>query len=347
VFSESWGVDTLLADISGIDSLDLAGTVSNITVNLANASTKVTSGSNTISWSGTWIEEVITGWGNDTLTGDDVANLLNAGAGTDTLIGAGGNDTLTGGSGNDNLDGGSGDDRYVFASGWGADTITGDLSGVDTVDFSTVNSNLTVDLDTTGTEVQDLGVNNTVNWSGTFIENVTGGNGNDSLTGNSGNNRLEGLAGADTLTGEAGNDIMVGGTGNDTLNGGANNDTYLFAKGDGIDTVAEVSGVDKVLFDSTVTQSTVAFFKTLSGDLQMGYTNSAGDKITIQGFDTTGGKVESLQLDTGYYITDAEVNQVISDMASYATTNSVSFTSLDDVKNNAGLLAIVNGSWHS
>ena len=53
-----------------------------------------------------------------------------------------------------------------------------------------------------------------------------------------------------------------------------------------------------------------------------------------------------LRLDriNGYCLTDVNIKQVIQDMTAYATNNSIS---LNDVKNDADLLAIVNGAWHT
>ena len=62
------------------------------------------------------IENVTGGSGNDTLTGNASANTLSGGIGNDTLVGGGGNDTM---------DGGTGNDTFVFAAGFGNDTISG------------------------------------------------------------------------------------------------------------------------------------------------------------------------------------------------------------------------------
>ena len=59
-----------------------------------------------------------------TLDGGGGAGQLFGGAGNDTLIGGGGNDQLTGGAGSDTLTGGTGSDRFLFASSWGADSVT-------------------------------------------------------------------------------------------------------------------------------------------------------------------------------------------------------------------------------
>ena len=62
------------------------------------------------------VENVTGGSGNDTLTGDGSANVLDGGSG---------NDTLRGGLGADALNGGSGDDTIHYTIGDGADTIDG------------------------------------------------------------------------------------------------------------------------------------------------------------------------------------------------------------------------------
>ena len=65
------------------------------------------------------------------------------------------------------------------------------------------------------------------------IENVVGGDGNDSLSGASAANHLVGMRGNDDLFGDLGNDSLMGGAGRDTLDGGAGAD--LLAGGTGID----------------------------------------------------------------------------------------------------------------
>ena len=99
------------------------------------------------------IENVRSGSGNDILTGNGRANLLDGavgndklvgGAGNDTLLGGAGNDTLQGGTGNDNLlagsgldllTGGKGADLFVFALGDGRDTVTDFQDGTDHLQF--------------------------------------------------------------------------------------------------------------------------------------------------------------------------------------------------------------------
>jgi serralysin len=63
---------------------------------------------------GVTIENASSGSGNDTLIGNDAANVLSGGAGNDALNGGAGNDRLVGGAGTDTLSGGAGADIFVF-----------------------------------------------------------------------------------------------------------------------------------------------------------------------------------------------------------------------------------------
>ncbi|MCG3170260.1 MAG: hypothetical protein CALGDGBN_01799 [Pseudomonadales bacterium] len=140
---------------------------------------------------------------NDTLTG-----------GTDTLNGASQHNLFRGLDGDDELSGGAGNDTLI--GGLGADTIAGD-AGNDTISFE---DDIAVVIDLNATTHT---VGGTVeNHSG--IENVIGGNANDSITGSTVANMLSGGNGNDTILGGAGPDTLVGGAGADNLAGGTGND---------------------------------------------------------------------------------------------------------------------------
>jgi Ca2+-binding RTX toxin-like protein len=64
-------------------------------------------------------------------TGNELANTLRGGAGSDVLNGAAGDDVLIGGAGSDKLTGGTGIDAFVLDSLNGSDTITDFASGAD------------------------------------------------------------------------------------------------------------------------------------------------------------------------------------------------------------------------
>jgi Ca2+-binding RTX toxin-like protein len=107
---------------AGVDTYDLSQTAANATANLAlGTSTSLDTGNNSLAT----IENVIGSQGNDTITGSIGNNNLNGFSGNDTINGGAGVDTLIGGLGNDIMNGGTGNDFFVFAAGFGSDTING------------------------------------------------------------------------------------------------------------------------------------------------------------------------------------------------------------------------------
>ena len=82
---------------------------------------------------------------NDTLKGDNTANLIYGNNGNNLLYGEGGNDVIVGGAGIDGLSGGAGDDElygglnvdsFWFWGTWGDDTIKDWDDGVDKINLS-------------------------------------------------------------------------------------------------------------------------------------------------------------------------------------------------------------------
>jgi Ca2+-binding RTX toxin-like protein len=152
------------------------------------------------------IENVKGGRGNDTLTGDGLANVLSGDYGNDMIAGGDGDDTLIGGPGQDKLDGGVGTDTADYSTKWGSVVVA--LNGA---------TETTV---TVGGVAEDTVRN---------IENVNGGRGNDILTGDELGNKL---------SGGGGNDILDGGGGVDNrLYGGAGADLFRHRPGGGADQI--------------------------------------------------------------------------------------------------------------
>jgi Ca2+-binding RTX toxin-like protein len=123
---------------------------------------------------------------------DDVATDV------ENVIGGSGDDSLAGSAINNMLDGRAGADRY---SG---------LAGVDTVTYALRTEPVTVTIDDLADDGGPLdgpaGARDDV---GSDVENVIGGNGDDSLTGSAAANRLTGRPGADVLRGLDGTDVLV------------------------------------------------------------------------------------------------------------------------------------------
>ena len=85
------------------------------------------------------VANLVTGAGNDTITGNAADNDIRAGAGNDSVAGAAGDDRLDGGAGMDMLAGGLGKDTFAYAAGYGADTVLDFLQGDgDAIDLSAI-----------------------------------------------------------------------------------------------------------------------------------------------------------------------------------------------------------------
>ena len=125
----------VLSDASGSDTINAAAITSNTTIDLTPGATSSLAGGNLILDSGTQIENVFAGDGNDSLTGNGASNTLDAGRGDDVLSGGAGNDTLIGGSGNDLLSGGAGIDTAVYRGTFSNYQIQLNSSGVDIIDL--------------------------------------------------------------------------------------------------------------------------------------------------------------------------------------------------------------------
>ncbi|MDD2781553.1 MAG: hypothetical protein PHR02_08435, partial [Sulfuricurvum sp.] len=184
----------------------LAGSGVTVDLRITTAQNTVNSGYDTI----TGIENLTGSLYDDTLNGDDNANIINGSDGNDFIGAQGGNDIIFGGNGDDNIGGGAGDD-----------TIDGG-AGNDTLRYTNVSANgLIVDLRIT--TAQNTGPSGYDTISG--IENLSGSSFNDTFTGDDNANIINGLAGDDTISAGGGNDTVYGGDGNDSIGGGAGDDT--------------------------------------------------------------------------------------------------------------------------
>ncbi|MBI1173367.1 matrixin family metalloprotease [bacterium] len=226
----TWYVDNVYGG-DGIDTLDLSTNTSdsfNVDLSAGSYGYRNLGGSYVVNT----VENVIGSALNDSITGDDLANMLYGGTGDDTINGRGGVDQMYGGAGND---------LFVLQDGWtgGPGEVIDGGADSDTFDISATSvATSTIDL-TAGTFTYTPGGAGTI--SLVSIENVVGSNGADSITGNSDANMLDGGAGNDSLLGLDGVDTLYGGLGDDTMDGGLYRDTSY--GGDGNDTFV-MSGYD-------------------------------------------------------------------------------------------------------
>jgi Ca2+-binding RTX toxin-like protein len=181
------------------------------------------------------IENAIGGQGNDEITGNGDANMLDGLAGDDTLTGGAGSDTLFGGDGADLLNGGEDDDIItggagddVIYGGPGTDTLvlSGNSADHDIVHLGNGRYRITDQRGLNGTDTFE-DINQIVFDDFTLFDyefpgvvERLGTPGNDELYGNDGPDAFYGGDGDDSLVGNGGPDFFVGGRGNDTFNGG-------------------------------------------------------------------------------------------------------------------------------
>jgi Ca2+-binding RTX toxin-like protein len=156
---------------------------------------------------------------------------------------------LDGRGGSDSMRGGLYNDFMMDTGGFGDDSFNGDF-GTDTVSYEWYQGGVDINFDAYGDNVAsvvsyDSDIGTDVFYS---IENVIGGNGNDTILGSVlniantfngengddylygglGNDSLYGGGGGDHLFGEVGEDTLYAGVGNDFLDGGADSDTLNY-----------------------------------------------------------------------------------------------------------------------
>lgn len=191
---------------------------------------------------GAVIENGLGGSGDDTIMGNDEDNLIEGGAGADSLTGGAGNDTLDGGTQFDYLDGGDGRDDLF--GGMGNDTLYGGrdgdrLSGGNGDDY--LNGGMGNDLlvGGRGDDTLEGGNRNDRLIAGEGEDFLYGGSGNDTLRAGAQNDYLNGGEGNDFLFGGAGFDTLVGGDGDDTMSGNFNADVFIFTDNHGTDVITD------------------------------------------------------------------------------------------------------------
>ncbi|CAH0350894.1 calcium-binding protein [Aquabacterium sp. CECT 9606] len=220
--------------------------------------------------------------------GNALDNTLIASSGGNAIAGMAGNDTIMGSNSDDILAGGEGHDSIIGGDGY--DYIWGD-------------SNI---LATSGS---------------------TTGTGNDTLRGGGGTDQIEGWLGNDMLYGDEGNDSLDGGEGNDVLNGGADNDTlidtsttsndtYIWGRDQGIDTLSDSGGIDRLDVLSGVTANQL-WLRHVGNNLEISVIGT-NDKFTVNNWYTAAAnQVESVKLSDGKTLAASNVDNLVNAMASF------------------------------
>lgn len=236
------GVDTFLIGEAATDAITDLGVGGNDNLKVCK------SGAVTATLGANWTA------GSDTYS-NGIANITTAGFGIDlsgvysgskgfniTVTGTAASQSIKGSNFNDKITGSTGAD--LIKGGGGFDILDGGAGNNDTADYSDKQGSVVVTLNQANqTQVTVDGYFEDIISN---IENLVGGNGNDSLTGD---------ASANILSGGNGNDTLSGGSSNDTLTGGDGNDMFVFntATASNIDTIIDfVSGQDKIQLSKTI-----------------------------------------------------------------------------------------------
>ena len=174
-------------------------------------------------WSGTLTSQtsrVMAFAGDDIIFGGNGIDVIDGGDGNDVIYGIGHESVET----VETFSGDAGDDLIYL--GWTSMSALADGGdGNDTASFLYVDGEVTAELYTLTTDPKtNPNATSTSNvdslisrYALSNVENLEGGNYNDTLTGNGGDNVLSGLGGDDWLTGAAGDDTMIGGDGYDMV----------------------------------------------------------------------------------------------------------------------------------
>lgn len=231
------GADTLFGG-EGLDTASYEGSGAPVRINLA---TGVVTGGHGAGDRLNSVENIIASFGNDTVTGDGNANVIDGLPGFDIIRGGGGNDGIFGRDGGGTLFGDAGNDRVD--GGKDNDTIYGGL-GEDELRVGTGNN---------------------------FADGEAG---NDFVLGDSGRDRLLGSEGNDQLVGTSGADTLDGGLGADTMSGDMGASQYF------VDNSADVV-IDDALDDGDRVLASVTYTLTGGSAVEFLATTNANGTAAI------------------------------------------------------------------
>jgi Ca2+-binding RTX toxin-like protein len=252
------GSDTMYGG-AGSDTLNYFEHINAVTVRLGHAGSDYGSAGEH-DFAAADFENATGGNGNDILIGTDADNVLSGGSGNDYIEGRGGDDKLAGNAGADTLVGGAGNDTFDASDydyNGAGDTKMPDIfrggAGIDTVTYASANRSdrMSLSLDNIANDGLSGERDNLID-----IENVTGGDGDDTIIGSDKGNVLRGGPSNvpdggdnDFIYGLGGNDILIGGRGKDLLVGGDGDDVIWSVDGSSGDRIDGGAGFDRAAFD--------------------------------------------------------------------------------------------------
>ena len=298
----------------GNNTYDLFGQNGDVVINLTAATDQVT-GASTGTDQLTNIQNIISGTGNDILTGDANANIIDGENGNNTITGGGGADELYGDIDNDTflfangdvvsgeiIDGGDGTNTIRLTDGFST-FVGATISNIQIFDFGTFAANRSVQFDSN--QIGGMGIaadaeirygagdfrgrvdinlfsSTQVDLSQWTFTNAAAGDISTTIRGENSADTITGSSVSDSIQGNGGADVIRAGLGVDSSNGGDGDDTLQYASGE----VASGEIIDGGNDDDTI--------QLLGGDI-----NFSGASVT---------SIEALEFASGSANTTATFN---------------------------------------
>lgn len=297
----------------------------------------------------TVLNMTLTGTGNISATANDLANVITANIGNDTLIAGTANDTLVGGggvasyvvnsgSGNVTIQNSGAADTLVFGAGISEQnliTTSAVVNGVNVVTIENTQGNV-VTIDGGNLDSVTFADGNVATLSQLLSPTFTLGNttySNISATLGAGISNLDmtGFASVtatgnslnDVIQSNFGNDTLIAGSGSDTLDGGFGTTNYVVGSGTQVTTINQSNASDTLSFGVGVTVANLSVNTTFASDgtAVVTITNNLGGTIVING--GLGQIVDQLSFANG---SSASLGQLLAQQSSgpTAATSSVS-----------------------
>ena len=296
--------------------------------------------------------EIIMGDGNDQLTSKDYGevsfNSIDMGAGDDrvvltttsrdnTIVLGDGDNTLNASNyfNNNTVTSGNGNDRIYLDIKSGSYGNSFDLGDGDNViennERNNYNNTQYITSDTSiGGDTYKTGSGNDVLIAGYGDDNISSGDGDDIIDGYYGNNRLDGGAGDDTYVISVDNEPSHADMNNLLLN-------------EAHDTITDVSGTDKVVFDNNIAKEDIIF--TLANGDNGDYDLHVTYGVKLQhSFVVKDNAVETFIMNDGTHISSEEIVSVLQSMAAKSGVD-VTELSSDDIANNSDLKSMMYHAW--
>jgi Ca2+-binding RTX toxin-like protein len=180
----------------------------------------------------------------------------------ENLITGYGNDTISSNQGDDTIKDLNGNDTYTFKVGDGNDIIE-DLDGIDKIVFENLSNEDLIFTQKDNNLVIHYSINDSVtilnyfdNTTSNYLEKIAFKNDLETIDAS---NIITGTINDDEINGTYFDDVITSNKGNDTLKGFYGNDTYKFSKGDGNNRIYDVKGDDTITFDETINKEDISF----------------------------------------------------------------------------------------